>query len=250
MAELLQASDLSASIKVPPIFPGKHCNPLSPNPRDPLTRPKTELGRIDDDHQLAKIFAVLGPPSAGEVERLGGESQLTDCARRLTERVSPRARGAPPPEPRFPTLLAKAPRDALDVVVQTLRFDHRKRASLASILAMPFFSRPGAVPGAVPGASGGGAAAADSKRNHPSNIARRLMELAMVEPPLSPVDLSYVESVNVERSAPRAVLLESRKTLHARILDEARLVAAQQEEQQQQLQQLLRQQQQRRSQAK
>jgi hypothetical protein len=76
------------------------------------------------------------------------------------------------------------------------------------------------------------------------------MELAMIDPPLSPVDLSYVESVNVERSAPRSVLLESRKTLHARILDEARLVAEQQWEQQQRLQELLQQQQQQRSQAK
>jgi hypothetical protein len=53
------------------------------------------------------------------------------------------------------------------------------------------------------------------------------MDLALVEP-LSPVDLSYVESVNVERGAPRSIQLESRRILHSRILQEAKLVAEQQ----------------------
>ena len=243
MAELLAACNSAASLKVPPIFPGKHCNPLSPNPRDPLTRPKTELGRIDRDHQLSKIFSVLGPPSIGEVERMGRESQLTDCAERLLEHVTPRARGVPPPRPSWNALLTHAPgsaaalnlRAALDVVTQTLRFDHLKRASLEDILGMEFF-RDGAPSSDSAGAvaprtpreyAAAGAGAGDDADTAPRDLARRLMDLALVEP-LSPVDLSYVESVNVERGAPRSIQLESRRILHSRILQEAKLVAEQQ----------------------
>ena len=128
-------------------------------------------------------------------------------------------------------------RAALDVVTQTLRFDHLKRASLEDILEMEFFrdgapssDSAGAVAPRTPreyAAAGAGAGAGDDADTAPRDLARRLMDLALVET-LSPVDLSYVESVNVERGAPRSIQLESRRILHSRILQEAKLVAEQQ----------------------
>mmetsp|Transcript_44841 Transcript_44841/g.96692 ORF Transcript_44841/g.96692 Transcript_44841/m.96692 type:complete len:424 (-) Transcript_44841:362-1633(-) len=119
-AELLEMLEGTHYIDRGPLFPGSSCYPLSPDRRKSRDAKYYAQGKTD---MLVKIFALLGTPSEDEIEQLD-KPESKKYVRCFEKKAGEGLRS------RFPYI----EEDSVNILEQMLKFDPRKRISVAGAL--------------------------------------------------------------------------------------------------------------------
>lgn len=122
--ELVKTLDPSA--RVGPLFPGRTSYPLS---RDRGRHQNLAVELAKETHQMSQIFKLIGTPSKAEIAKI----TRTDIRDALMKRPSL-------PAQKFPAVFGgKVPAPAIEILIQSLKFDPDTRATVGAMMLNPWF---------------------------------------------------------------------------------------------------------------
>jgi len=121
--ELVKTLDPSG--RVGPLFPGRTSYPLS---RDRGRHQNLAVELAKETHQMSQIFKLIGTPTSDEIAKIA----RTDIRDALMKRPSL-------PAQKFSAAFNKVPAAAIEILMQSLKFDPEKRSTVGSMMKNPWF---------------------------------------------------------------------------------------------------------------